>query len=106
MSNPELDIEIDTIALFSVFHHISKMGKAAEYIRSNCKRIIMECKLQEHGSVPVAGSWKATNEWEFSTAEDLIEYIEKLLPPFKLDKKWGQCDRDRYILTFVRDGEC
>lgn len=92
----------DTVVLFSVFHHIDDIKKAAQFISSHSKRVILECKLKEYGSKPIKGKWVKTTTWECSNEEELIKYIEGLLFPMKYDKTWGETERDRHLFTFVR----
>jgi 2-polyprenyl-3-methyl-5-hydroxy-6-metoxy-1,4-benzoquinol methylase len=102
MSTITLEREFYTICLFSVFHHIQDIDHAAMYISRRCQRVILESKLHESGSVPVKGKWKRSNVWRFDSTEELVAYMEKMLPGFTLEKIWGQGDRDRYIFTFFR----
>jgi len=95
--------KFDTICLFSVFHHIQEIESAANYISQSCQRVILESKLIESGSVPINGKWVRTNSWNFQNIAELIAHIEKLLQGFKLEKVWGSADRDRHIITFLRE---
>ena len=98
----DLNRHFETICLFSVFHHIQDIKFAAININSYSRRVIMESKLWETGSVPIRGRWKRSNVWRFESLEDLIDYVEIMLPDFTLERVWGQVDRDRYLFTFLR----
>jgi len=102
MSRASINEFFDTICLFSVLHHIDGLRHAGKFISRHCRRIILESRLNEGGSVPAGGKWKRTNTWRFSNIGELSSYIEKLILGFRLEKVWGQVDRNRYILTFLK----
>jgi 2-polyprenyl-3-methyl-5-hydroxy-6-metoxy-1,4-benzoquinol methylase len=96
-----IDGHFDTIILFSVLHHIESMDFAIRQIREHCKRIIIECRLQEDG-YKLKGRWKKTNNWKFDSLEELIAYLESQFG-FRFSMNYGAVDRDRYILEFIKD---
>lgn len=93
----------DTICLFSVLHHIQNMEGAIASISKGCNRIILECKLNEEGSKPTPFGWKRTNHWKFNRPEDLTDFIESRFAHFKLEKNYGQVDRERFIFSFTKN---
>ncbi len=93
----------DTICLFSVIHHTKYMERNAKFIASKCNRIIMECRLKELGQKPTSKNWVYTSKWDFETQKELTAYLENLFPGFKLEKIWGQGDRERFIITFNKN---
>ena len=96
----ELD-SYDTVCLFSVLHHVQDMEQAIRSISQNCNRIVIESKLHEVGSRPTPLGWKRTNKWKFNNVDELIAFIKSQFVGFKLEKNYGQVDRNRYILSFV-----
>lgn len=102
MSTVNLDQKFDTVCLFSVFHHIRDIPHASSYISSHARRVILESRLRESGSVPEKRGWKRTNTWKFDSVSEMARYIESLLCGFHLEKEWGTVDRNRHILTFLQ----
>lgn len=91
----------DTICLFSVLHHLQNMKNAVEYISTHCGRIILEARLNEGGSKPVDGKWTPTNGWSYKDLDEMVAAFEKLFTGFHFDKLYGQCDRNRFVLSMV-----
>jgi len=98
------DIEntYDTICLFSVIHHVKEFDKATKNIAQKCRRIILECSLNENGAKPLQGRWIHTSGWQFQNQGELVEYLEQVFEGFKFQKSHGQVDRNRCILSFVK----
>ncbi len=92
----------DTIMLFSVIHHTKNMKENAARIAGACKRIIIECRLQEGGMKPENGEWQRASGWNFPDLESMYRGLEKLFPGFRFSRNFGQGDRSRYILEFLR----
>jgi len=91
----------DTICLFSVLHHLQNMKNAVEYISTHCGRIVLEARLKEGGSKPVNGKWTPTSSWNYKDLDEMVAASEKLFAGFHFDKLYGQCDRNRFILSLV-----
>ncbi|MHC4123374.1 MAG: O-linked N-acetylglucosamine transferase family protein [Planctomycetota bacterium] len=98
-----IEEDYDTICLFSVIHHVANFQQATENISQKCNRIILECSLQEHGAKPVQGRWMKSSGWEFNCSQDLIDYLETAFRGFKFQKYYGRVDRQREIMTFVKE---
>ena len=93
----------DTVLLFSVIHHTKNLRANAAAISQQCRRIIIECRLNEGGMKPTGtGGWQNTSGWNYSTLPELIAGMEALFPGFKLARNHGQGDRDRYMLELVK----
>ena len=92
----------DTVMLFSVIHHTKRMHANARRIADCCRRIIIECRLVEHGAKPEQEKWVRTSNWEYRSTKEMITGLEKLFPGFFLKANHGRVDRERYILEFVR----
>ncbi len=92
----------DTICMFSVIHHTKYMEENAAFLASKCRRIIIECRLNEVGQKPTKSGWIYTSKWKFNTIQELQSYLESLFPQFVFEKIWGQGDRDRYIMTLLK----
>ncbi len=101
LSNTPLKYSYDTILLFSVFHHIQDMHFAAEQIMKNCNRILIECRCREIGYQNIRGKWIKTNQWIHNNFKELIDMLENIFQ-FSFNKDYGEVDRDRRILEFVR----
>lgn len=102
------DIEVlprvDTIMLFSVFHHTRDPIKNAKKISSACNRIIIETRLKENGSQPIGPnkSWVPVTRWEFENTKDMEKFFEQIFEGFKVLKNHGQCDKKRFIFELVK----
>ncbi|HSV26304.1 MAG TPA: glycosyltransferase, partial [Sedimentisphaerales bacterium] len=95
--------DYDTICFFSVIHHVKKFREVTENVTQRCSRIILECALHEHGSKPVDGGWANTSGWDFETVQELIAYLETVFAGFKLHKYHGSVDRNRHIISIVKE---
>jgi len=91
----------DTICLFSVLHHLQNLTNSVEYISAHCGRIILEARLKEGGSKPVDGKWISTSGWNFKSLDEMVKAMEKMFKGFHFDKLYGQCDRNRFVLSMV-----
>ena len=98
-----IEEDYDTICLFSVIHHVANFQQATENIAQKCNRIILECSLREHGAKPVQGRWVRASGWEFSCSQELIDYLETAFGGFKFQKYHGRVDRQREIMTFIKE---
>lgn len=103
IDNDEIKNEYDTIMLFSVLHHTKNLKNNSLKIANNCKRIIIECRLEENGEKPKNGKWEKTSSWKYKNINDLIKGLEKLFPHFILVKNYGIGGRSRYILEFKKN---
>jgi glycosyltransferase involved in cell wall biosynthesis/SAM-dependent methyltransferase len=97
-----IETNYDTVCLFSVIHHVKKFKKVTENIAQKCNRIILECRLKEDGSKPVGGIWTDTSRWEFSSLNELVNYLETVFRGFKFQNYHGLVDRDRQIISFTK----
>lgn len=100
-NKPEIG-SVDTMMLFSFIHHTSDLNGNCKYISSKCKRIIIECRLNEWGNKPVIVDGKVefrrSSSWAFEDLPSLYSGMENLFPRFKFHMNHGQVDKDRYIL--------
>jgi 2-polyprenyl-3-methyl-5-hydroxy-6-metoxy-1,4-benzoquinol methylase len=94
--------EFDTVTLFSVLHHTRNVARNAERIAAKCRRILIECRLEEAGAKPEDGIWQATSNWKYDRVDDLIAMLEGLFPGFGLVTNHGKGDRSRYLLEFAK----
>ncbi|MBW8039429.1 MAG: methyltransferase domain-containing protein [Planctomycetes bacterium] len=104
----DLDVEkitedYDTICLFSVIHHVKNFREVTENISQKCNRIILECALKEYGSKPVDRRWVRSSGWEFNSIEELAFYLGIAFRGFKFQRCYGNVDRKRAIMAFVKD---
>tara|TARA_Y100000114_G_scaffold31134_1_gene26729 strand:+ start:9616 stop:10878 length:1263 start_codon:yes stop_codon:yes gene_type:complete len=96
----------DTILLFSVFHHTLNYKQNGIKIANSCNRIIIETRPIERGSQPDKdGQWKIVSGWKFNSVNDLVKFLEQIFKGFKLKKNHGQCDKNRYILEFIKESK-
>jgi len=103
LDTARIEEDYDTICLFSVIHHVANFQQATENIAKKCNRIILECSLQEHGAKPVQGQWVRASGWDFNCSQELIDYLEKAFEGFKFQKYLGRVDRQREIMTFIKE---
>ena len=66
-------------------------------------KIILECRLQEQGAKPVHGGWVRSSGWSFNCSQKLTNYLESVFKGFKFQKHHGTVDRQREIMTFVKE---
>lgn len=99
----EIPGDYDTIMLFSVIHHSRRLAANARSIAGKCRRIVIECRLEERGAKPEAGRWTQTSGWTYATVDALTAGLEALFPGFRLARNHGQADRGRYVLELVKD---
>ena len=92
----------DSLALFSVLHHLQNMAGAIHYISTHCDRILLESRLHESGSKPVDGEWVRTNGWNFRSLDEMVEQVGRLFTGFRFDKYYGKVDRERHVWSYVR----
>ena len=93
----------DTVLLFSVIHHTKNLRANALALSQQCRRIIIECRLNEGGMKPTeSGGWQNTSGWNYPALPELVTGMEALFPGFKLARNHGQGDRDRYMLELVK----
>ena len=92
----------DTIALFSVLHHLQNMAGAVDYISRHSHRILLESRLKESGSKPVDGTWVRTNGWNFQSLDEMVGQVGRLFTGFRFDKYYGKVDRERHLWSYVR----
>ncbi len=102
LSNTPINKYYDTILLFSVLHHINDMKFAVEQIKGNCGRILIECRLKEDGYQHIDNNWIKTNMWDYKDFDTLINTFENLFE-FSFNQDYGQVDRDRRILEFIKE---
>jgi|TARA_Y100000310_G_scaffold338771_1_gene429393 2-polyprenyl-3-methyl-5-hydroxy-6-metoxy-1,4-benzoquinol methylase len=97
----EIGSDYDTVMLFSVIHHTRNLEANALNISQRCHRIVIECRLEEHGAKPDDGTWIETSVWNCAGVGELVARLEGLFPGFTLKRNHGQVDRSRYILEFT-----
>lgn len=102
LDKTELLGNYDTIMLFSVLHHTQNMVANAARLAHACKRLIIECRLQEVGAKPVGDQWVQTNVWRHENLESLQSGLVNLFPGFVFKRTLGQGDRGRFIFELVR----
>ncbi|MBL7145177.1 MAG: glycosyltransferase, partial [Phycisphaerae bacterium] len=102
LDTEKIETNYDTICLFSVIHHVKNFKQITENIAQTCNRIILECKLKEHGSKPIGGNWTDTSGWEFNSLQELVRYFEVVFKGFKFQDFHGKVDRDREIISFAK----
>jgi SAM-dependent methyltransferase len=103
LDTARIEEDYDTICLFSVIHHVKNFQQVTENISQKCNRIIFECRLQEYGAKPVQGRWVRASGWNFNCSQGLIDYLETAFKGFKFQKHYGSVDRQREIMTFVKE---
>ena len=97
----------DTVCLFSVIHHTSKLEENGRKIAAACKRILIECRLVEHGKKPCIDPngkvrWIETSVWSYSNENALFTGLSKLFPGFAVVRKVGQSDKNRMLLELIK----
>ena len=97
----------DTICLFSVIHHTSKLEENGRKIAAACKRILIECRLAENGKKPYVDvngrvRWIETSVWAYSNENELISGLLKLFPGFTVAKKIGESGKGRIITEMTK----
>ena len=103
----ELPEKFDTICLFSVFHHTKKLKENGRKIAKNCNRILLECRLNEHGKKPINKNfgkvkWIDTSIWNYSNESELINDLEKIFIGFFVNKKIGNVDKNRMLFEMIK----
>lgn len=96
----------DTICLFSVIHHTSKLEENGRKIAAACKRILIECRLVENGKKPYIDvnrrvRWMKTSVWAYSNENELFSGLLKLFPGFTVAKKIGESGKGRIIIELT-----
>lgn len=98
--------DVDTICLFSVIHHTNNMEENGKKIAQACGRIILECRLVEKGKKPVvvngATVWQETSQFDFSSEEELENYLPSLFPGFAKVIKCGYVDKGRIVYELLK----
>ena len=99
--------QFDTVCLFSVIHHTKKLEENGEKIARSCKRIIIECRLSEHGKKPVMTQgdkvkWVRTSVWDYAEEKELFDGLIRLFPGFNIITKIGSADKARMILEMKK----
>ena len=102
LDTEKIETNYDTICLFSVIHHVKNFKQITENIVQRCNRIILECRLKEHGSKPIGGKWTNTSGWEFNSLQELSRYFEVVFKGFKFQDYHGKVDRDREIISLAK----
>lgn len=97
-----LEQTFDTVCFFSVLQHVEDLRKLGQTIVRFCDRIIIENRLSEFGRKPVNGVWKKTTSWYFEDLSQMTNFFETIFPGFRFAKCYGQADRRRYILEYLK----
>jgi 2-polyprenyl-3-methyl-5-hydroxy-6-metoxy-1,4-benzoquinol methylase len=97
----------DTVCLFSVIHHTRRLEENGQKIAAACKRILIECRLAEHGKKPCVDAngkvrWVKTSVWTYSNENELFAGLSKLFPGFTVVRKVGQSDKNRMLLELIK----
>lgn len=97
----------DTVCLFSVIHHTSKLEENGRKIAAACKRILIECRLVEQGKKPRVDAngkvrWIETSVWSYPNEGALFIGLSKLFPGFSVVRKVGQSDKNRMLLELKK----
>lgn len=97
----------DTICLFSVIHHTSKLEENGRKIAAACKRILIECRLAEHGKKPCVDAngkvrWMETSVWTYSNENALFTGLSKLFPGFTVAKSIGETGKGRILIELEK----
>ena len=95
--------DYDTVMLFSVIHHTRNLQENCVKIANSCKRIFLESKLIEIGKQPYGDEWVQVGGWKVENVEQLIYLGQQLFPGFKLKNNFGQVDKHRYLLEFIKE---
>ena len=98
---------VDTICLFSVIHHTRNLYENGIKIANACNRILIECRLSEHGKKPKIDStgkvkWEDTSVWHYQNESELCTGLSKLFPGFSVLRKIGHADKNRMLLEMVK----
>ncbi len=102
LDTDRLEVDYDTVCLFSVIHHVKHFREVTENIARRCRRIIIESRLKESGSKPVQGKWTNTTAWNFNSIEEMASFFETIFPGFKIYGYHGSGDRERHIMSLVK----
>jgi tetratricopeptide (TPR) repeat protein len=94
---------VDTVCLFSVIHHTKHLQENGRKIARACrKRILIECRLVEIGLKWNGRGFERSSAWDYPDLYAMTQGLEKLFPGFVYNTNYGQGDRDRYLLEFVK----
>ena len=52
---------------------------------------------------PVQGGWVRSSGWDFNCSQELIDYLETAFRGFRFQEYHGSVDRQREIMTFVKE---
>lgn len=97
----------DTICLFSVIHHTRNLKENGRKIAESCERILIECRLSEHGRKPVRErlgrvKWMATSVWDYPNETALAKGLSELFPGFAVSRNVGYADKNRMLLELKK----
>jgi hypothetical protein len=100
----------DTICLFSVIHHTSKLAANCRKIAAACDRVLIECRLSEHGKKPFVDKsgktkWVETSVWNYPNEEDLFIGLSNLFNGFVVNRKIGNSDKNRMLIEMKRTSQ-
>ncbi len=70
--------------------------QASKVFSGDVKKVI-------EGAKPVHGGWVRSSGWSFNCGRDLTNYLESVFKGFKFQKHHGSVDRQREIMTFVKE---
>lgn len=107
IDNADLPGKFDTICLFSVIHHTQKVEENGQKIAKGCRRILIECRLTEHGRKPIHTQngnvkWTDASVWSYPDEASLFQGLEKLFPGFVVSQKVGNADKHRILLELIK----
>jgi hypothetical protein len=71
-------------------------------IAQSCNRILIECRLTEHGRKPIKNQfgqaeWVATSVWDYPDEPTLVGGLAELFPGFVVKRKVGSADKNRML---------
>jgi SAM-dependent methyltransferase len=107
LDNADVPGKFDTVCLFSVIHHTQHINENGRKIAERCNRILIECRLAEHGRKPVKNrfgkvKWIDTSVWDYPNEEMLAKGLTRLFPGFTVKRKVGNADKNRMLYEMIK----
>jgi hypothetical protein len=86
------------LILFSVLQHVSNLKAEAKKLDKVAKIILVENRTIENGKIIKSRkSWERAESWNFSSVEDLKDYLLSLFPTKKKIRLIGESDKGRFV---------
>jgi 2-polyprenyl-3-methyl-5-hydroxy-6-metoxy-1,4-benzoquinol methylase len=95
--------DFDTICLFDISQLTLNDEQTALRISGACKRIIIECNLNEKETKIINGTVKDSTAWNFETLEALISFLEESFPRFQFSCDHGNTGHKNHLLEFSKN---